>query len=127
MSDQPKQDPRYSELAKQYEKQPPVQVETLGYATGTRGEKRRKYGQFAAGMAAPYLYTTAVIASVSSFGGTPQIWQAVLWLAVAAFVVGVVYIHTMTSWKAFTPGVVTGILVVPLVLAGACAMLVIVK
>lgn len=126
MSDNPRQDPRYADLAKQYEQRPPVRVEMLDYARTpeTRGEKRRKHGQFAAGMAAPYLYAVTATALVSSIPSSPEASQALALLALGIFIAGVVCIHLMTSWKSFLPGVLTGIFVLPLAFAAICAIIV---
>lgn len=100
---------------------PAIQVNMLEYehVDAAAVEKQRKRKQFMTGMAAPYALALPAIVVANAVQDVPA------WLAVSYAIVLIAItlcVQVWSDWKAFLPGVLTGVFVVPLIFAFLCAI-----
>lgn len=81
--------------------------------------------QYLLGILSPF----AVVAILWALSGSmrilripPAAFVPITWIAFGAFIAMVVYVSTKLKWKAFLPGVLTIVLLIPLILFAICGI-----
>lgn len=140
MSDQSKHDPRYDDLARQYEGSPrrarPIHTGLLEYAANEACPLRQHVGpieyygpdphgsssgpvpamaQYFLGFMAPFL-ATGLGCLLSAARISPE---NSLVIGVVAVIAISIYVRVHFRWRAFIPGVLTTVLLIPLLFIGA--------
>jgi hypothetical protein len=115
MSDQPQSDSRAK---------PAIRTEMLEYEhiDAAAVEKKRRRKHFFAGMSAPYALALPAILVANAMQDLPP------WLVISYAIILIVItacVHIWSDWKAFLPGVLTGLLVGPLLFAVLCTIVVV--
>jgi hypothetical protein len=119
VSDRPENPFRYDDLARQYERRPPVCVTPLDYYGKAPGEAESPVPvgvQFILGFLMPFCYIALIMAT--GVGRDLEL----IWVHCFVFAIVAGVVSRWLKWKGLNAGLITGILVIPVAVFVLCCI-----